>query len=957
MKKKYLFTLIALCMTACAFSATACKGKDSGEDSVSQSESSIQQEEETVESLQFTDGKIEMLLGETKQLSLSNLDVGETVTYTSNDSNVLTVSDSGVIEAKGIGSAVVKAMGSSGRSGLIQITVYDPESYPVPYLSLGNNDISLFVGDNFAVSYTYSYLGQSFEATVTMTSDNTAVAVVENGIIRAVGVGTANVLVKATATYGEVARTIKVTVLEDQIEFYPSFLGKDVYMGSPMDLTMYVNENGMVKTIDNATFTVADVSVAKVENGQLVPLLGGDTMITCAFTYNGESYEKALPIHIYGLHTCSFTFIDGTVDSTIDALYGDVIPLQLDNEDGNPEYNKAIKCWYVNGERVTEEYFEMPDEDVEVSVRFVNETEDNFEKSFTEGSLVNNTQAKVEYVNGVFTDEAGNNSDYGYVKLYTTTYGSAMYNFEEVVTINEYASIRVRLCVGEDAPLLYFGIPNTTMWPENGDENYDELYALKQKDKRYEASSCGHGSGNVPVVALPNREWAILEMPLTAFGNVGDKLNGISIAVASPQGVGSLLIDFISVNYGLASTDVGYQEKTYYDAIFAADTGSDAQVAAITSYYQWSLKLSDEDRNDDTHQAHVAEIRTLIETAFTQTHKYTNDPIFVGGTDSGNNIDQGATGFKTDYKSHTYERFHVLQFNKGDYDGTITLSKLNYNACQEVYFGMYTIAAYINDNIDTPSTGKISIYGQTFTYSSTTGEHYFKVWIKNGTLTLLDDSKDGKDGGGVIFTVTLPEAVANGYENLQITGDFEAWAKIDITEMYAIECKVVASLTNVPTITGDGAHYRGDPSVVTWANIHEESCKTTYTNYYMTQFDDAENDGTMTFKAINYNACSEASFGIFANTSGGGVIWIGDQSYAVNNSKVHWFKVVIRDGILTLTDDSKDNNDGGETVLTVELSDEILSGEEALSIYFNFTGWSQGESTDMYLTISPANII
>ena len=984
MKKKYILTLIALCMSACALGATACKDRGSSDsDSLSQSESSVG-EEVTVPSLQFTDGKVEMLLGETKQLSVGNLEAGETVvTYTSNDENVVTVSESGLIEGKGVGLAVVKATSSTGRSGLIQITVYDPESYPIPYLSLDYSAISLFVGDDFALSYTYSYLGKTYDATVEMTSDNTSVAVVENGAIRAVGVGEANVLVKATSSYGEAARTVKVTVLENQIEFYPSFFAKDIYVGNPMDLAMYINDQGTVKTIDGATFTVADPDFATIENGQLVPLLGGDTTITCSFTYDGETYEETLPIHIYGLHTCSFTLIDGTVNSSVEALYGDVISLKLENEDNNPEYNKAIKCWYVNGELVTDDYFVMPDEDVEVSVRFINETADNFEKSYSNGYLVNNVQAKVQHVDEVFTDEQGNRSaDEGYMKISSTAFGTAAYNFEEVVTINEFGSIRIRLYVTEESPLLYFGILNPTLWPDTpqevaeGEEGYEEYLAAmevynavcaeKAKDKKYEASACGHASGDVPVAVLPNREWTILEMPLTAFGKVGEKLNGITMSVASVwnegeyQCGGDFLVDFISVNYGLAGTDVGYIETTYFNAIFAEEAGGDAQAEAISRYYQWSLTLSEEDRNSDEHQAHVAEIRELINTAYVQNKKFTNDPTLVGGADCGNSIDHQASvmGKPENYKSYTYERIHVMQLNAAPHDGTISLARMNYDAYTEAYFGMFAVVAAVNDNPATPGTAKIAIGDQSFTFTSTSGGHYFKVWIKDGVLTFFDDSKDEKDGGGVLFTYTLPEAVVSGNEPLQIKGECDAWSAIEITEMYA---------TTLPRIN---AILNATPSNWTVAGTRLNGFTTEYVTVTQKTFGSDEFDGSVTLDEVNYNAYGEVYFGLHAIAGArnwepydgdNGIITICGESFEVDpRGGDYFFKVTIKDGILTMAVESVGKPGAISTSLdslTVELPEDVLNGTTGLVIDFNFGAWSQAEISSMHIAITPLDII
>jgi hypothetical protein len=87
------------------------------------------------------------------------------------------------------------------------------------------------------------------------------------------------------------------------------------------------------------------------------------------------------------------------------------------------------------------------------------------------------------------------------------------------------------------------------------------------------------------------------------------------------------------------------------------------------------------------------------------------------------------------------------------------------------------------------------------------------------------------------------------------------------------------------------------------------------------------------------------------------VITIGDKSFSFDSSKEHYFKLVIIDGILMLTDDSKTNTDGGATVIKLELPEDILNGTESLVINFQFTGWSQTENTDMYYKLAIEDII
>ena len=69
------------------------------------------------------------------------------------------------------------------------------------------------------------------------------------------------------------------------------------------------------------------------------------------------------------------------------------------------------------------------------------------------------------------------------------------------------------------------------------------------------------------------------------------------------------------------------------------------------------------------------------------------------------------------------------------------------------------------------------------------------------------------------------------------------------------------------------------------------------------------------------------------------ILAINNLTISFDSSKSHYFKLVIMDGILMLTDDSKTNADGGATVIKLELSKDILNGTEALVINFQFTGW------------------
>ena len=75
-----------------------------------------------------------------------------------------------------------------------------------------------------------------------------------------------------------------------------------------------------------------------------------------------------------------------------------------------------------------------------------------------------------------------------------------------------------------------------------------ENWSEENPTKRYEASAGIHKSGDVPLHIIPENEWTIIEMPLSAFvDKLGDELTGISISVAQ----GAIYIDYIVVEEGL----------------------------------------------------------------------------------------------------------------------------------------------------------------------------------------------------------------------------------------------------------------------------------------------------------------------------------------------------------------------------------------------------------------------
>ena len=150
-------------------------------------------------SLSFTD------LTQTAQLNVKakpeNTTDTVTYTYSSSDPTVVTVDDTGLVTPVAEGTATITI---SYGSYSISVAVSCEIPQPV-VLTLKHSDVTLRAPGSLTVNL---YDGELDPADITWTSSDVAVATVENGVVTAVGNGTATI----TATYGDQTATCKVIV-------------------------------------------------------------------------------------------------------------------------------------------------------------------------------------------------------------------------------------------------------------------------------------------------------------------------------------------------------------------------------------------------------------------------------------------------------------------------------------------------------------------------------------------------------------------------------------------------------------------------------------------------------------------------------------------------------------------------------------------------------------------------
>lgn len=209
-------------------------------------------------------------------------DATYTLSWSSSNTSVATVSQSGVVTAKAAGATIITVRTDNGKSDDCLVTVTQSAVSPT---SVSVTPTSLSLEVNQTANLTATVYPSNATTSLTWSSSNTNVAKVSNGKVTAVGAGSCVITVK---TSNGKSATCNVTVAE------PVVNPTSVYV-SPSSLSLEVNESAnLTATVypSNATTSLtwssSNSSVAKVSNGKVTAVGAGTCKITVK-TSNGKS--------------------------------------------------------------------------------------------------------------------------------------------------------------------------------------------------------------------------------------------------------------------------------------------------------------------------------------------------------------------------------------------------------------------------------------------------------------------------------------------------------------------------------------------------------------------------------------------------------------------------------------------------------------------------------------------
>lgn len=209
-------------------------------------------------------------------------DATYTLSWSSSNTSVATVSQSGVITAKATGATIITVRTDNGKSDDCLVTVTQSAVSPTS-VSVVPTSLSLEV--NQTANLTATVYPSNATTSLTWSSSNTNVAKVSNGKVTAVGAGSCVITVM---TSNGKSATCNVTVAEPVVNptsvyVSPSSLSLDVNESANLTATVYPSN-----ATTSLTWSTSNSSVAKVSSGKVTAVGAGTCKITVK-TSNGKS--------------------------------------------------------------------------------------------------------------------------------------------------------------------------------------------------------------------------------------------------------------------------------------------------------------------------------------------------------------------------------------------------------------------------------------------------------------------------------------------------------------------------------------------------------------------------------------------------------------------------------------------------------------------------------------------
>jgi uncharacterized protein YjdB len=252
-----------------------------------------------VASIDLNISKKELKVGESFTLTANvnpETATNKKIVWSSSNSKIAIVSDTGTVTAMGIGTAIISSIASddSGTKSECEVTV-------VPTLAsaikLDKKEASVYIGNSFTLSATISPDNVTYN-TIKWESANTDIATVsDTGIVTAVGIGETIVTAKTTdgSNLSEQCKVIVLPIIATSITINKAEITGVVNTNIPLSVTILPDNT----TNKNVTWTTSDDDVASVTTDGIVTITGAGECDITATTTDGS--KLSANCHVIGL--------------------------------------------------------------------------------------------------------------------------------------------------------------------------------------------------------------------------------------------------------------------------------------------------------------------------------------------------------------------------------------------------------------------------------------------------------------------------------------------------------------------------------------------------------------------------------------------------------------------------------------------------------------------------------
>ena len=229
-------------------------------------------------SIAFANASENLIVGMTKKLEAAITPedaTTKTITWTSSNTDVATVTAEGIVTAKGAGTSVITAKTYNGKTAKCTITV----KQQVTAIALSDETVSLWVGKKKTLTATATPTTANNTSVSWSSSDNKVATVSSKGVITAKGKGTCTITCTAADGYGT-KNICEVTVKQPVTEIALSETTASLWVGD----TKTITATAIPTTAGNisVTWSSSDNSVASVSSEGVITANGeGTCTITC----------------------------------------------------------------------------------------------------------------------------------------------------------------------------------------------------------------------------------------------------------------------------------------------------------------------------------------------------------------------------------------------------------------------------------------------------------------------------------------------------------------------------------------------------------------------------------------------------------------------------------------------------------------------------------------------------